>query len=52
MTRIRNRIIRALMILSFGVLPTNFIECDLEDGVFEIDLDELDDNFQIDFWFN
>jgi len=54
--RLRNRILRALAILSFAVLPGSFIKCDLDDGEFKIDFDEIgvdfdDGDFVFDFWY-
>ena len=52
-----HRIIRLFMILSFGILPGSFVDCDWEDGEFKIDFDELelecddcDDGVIVDFW--
>ena len=58
MARIYHRIIRALMLLSLAVLPGSFIECDLEDGELDIDLDEIGFDFDddegccIDVWYD
>ena len=45
------------MILSLVVLPGSFIECDLEDGELDIDLDEIgvdfdDDGCCMDVWYD
>ena len=51
MTRIYRHVIRLLMLLSFGMLPGGFVECDLEDGELELDFDDLDDLY-IDVWYH
>ena len=46
------------MLLSLAVLPGSFIECDLEDGELDIDLDEIGFDFDddegccIDVWYD
>jgi len=39
MANVRIWVMRTLMILAVGVLPVAAVDCDLEDGEFEIDID-------------
>jgi hypothetical protein len=56
MARTYRRIVRGLMILLLAVVPLlGFIDCDLGDGRFTIDLEELgidleDDELRLNLW--
>jgi hypothetical protein len=45
MVKLRTYIIRGLMVLSFAALPGAGVECELDDGELEIDLDGIDLDF-------
>ncbi len=53
MVRMHRWIVRVLMVLLLAAVPGGFIECDLEDGELEVDLDELDldDGVRVDLWY-
>lgn len=66
MSRIRNRVLAALLIIASCLLPGAEVECDCEDGEFEFDFDGLCDDddcdrgccggsfdgFFFDFWYD
>ena len=55
MARLRNRGVRILLILSMGLLAGGDIECDLDDGELEIDLDGIrlyDDYYYDDYYYD
>jgi len=50
MASLQNWIVRMLMVLAVGVLPFAAVDCDLEDGEFEIDIDGWDRHGCDDYW--
>ena len=44
MASLQNKMLRMLLILAVGVLPFATVDCDLEDGEFDIDIDDWDRN--------
>ena len=53
MTRIRDGLTKVVMILALGVLPGGVVQCELDDGELEIDLDGIDvrfDDFDDDYY--
>ena len=45
MTRIRDGLAKVVMILTLAVLPGGVVQCELDDGELEIDLDGIDIRF-------
>lgn len=52
MASLQTRILRMLMVLAVGVLPFATVDCDLEDGEFQFDLDGLNWNRCDSYWCN
>lgn len=50
MTSLSNRIVRMLLILSVGIMPMATLDCDLEDGELEFDLDGWHGYGHDDYW--
>lgn len=55
MSRILSRMLLGLLLFSSALLPASLVKCDLEDGEFKIDLDDLDicddDGCWVDIWY-
>ena len=50
MASLQNWIVRMLMVMAVGVLPFAAVDCDLDDGEFEIDIDGWGRHGCDDYW--
>jgi len=52
MATLRHRIAKVLLVLTVGVLPFAAVDCDLEDGELEFDIDGLGRHGYDDYWYD